>query len=193
MVKLGFKHLSRVPDVVFQQSATECGLACVSMVSSSLGIYVSLEELRRYSELGRDGIPLKGITDLLEDLQISYNVFNCEVADLFKDSNIGIYIAHWNFTHWIIIEGASSRGVRIVDPQSGRRWVSIEDFSRFFTGVVISFKKSKKRKTTNILSSIKISCERFWILCKEPVLANKRSIGLAILGGLCKTPDLNLR
>jgi ATP-binding cassette, subfamily B, bacterial len=48
-------------------------------------------------------------------------------------------ILHWEFAHFVVFERCRKDGVEIVDPACGRRWVPMEQFSRSFTGVALTF------------------------------------------------------
>jgi ABC-type bacteriocin/lantibiotic exporter with double-glycine peptidase domain len=61
-------------------------------------------------------------------------------------------ILHWETNHFVLLERLETRGVVIVDPASGRRRVSLADFDKAFTGVVLlmrpgpSFRRQRRRR-----------------------------------------------
>ncbi|HEU5377251.1 MAG TPA: peptidase domain-containing ABC transporter, partial [Ktedonobacteraceae bacterium] len=46
-------------------------------------------------------------------------------------------IVHWEFNHFLVVEHWSTRIVGVVDPSSGRRRISAQEFENSFTGVVL--------------------------------------------------------
>ncbi|WP_243118539.1 peptidase domain-containing ABC transporter [Actinomyces wuliandei] len=128
----------RVPFVRFQQSETDCGLACVSMLLASFGRGVSMEALREMVSWGRDGTSVAAITELFDKLAVHYVVEQIDDISYFSGSEFrGPCIVYWRFSHWVVVEGASRRGFAVVDPQRGRYMVSVEEYSRSFTGILI--------------------------------------------------------
>ncbi|MBW3069710.1 ATP-binding cassette domain-containing protein [Actinomyces sp. 594] len=128
----------RVPFVRFQQSETDCGIACVSMLLASFGRRASMENLRDMVSWGRDGTSVAAITELLEGLGVRYAVESVDDIGYFRrDDFEGPCMVHWRFSHWVVVEGAGRKGFSVVDPQRGRYMVSPEEYSSSFTGILI--------------------------------------------------------
>ncbi|MFI4987170.1 MAG: NHLP family bacteriocin export ABC transporter peptidase/permease/ATPase subunit, partial [Alphaproteobacteria bacterium] len=48
-------------------------------------------------------------------------------------------IIHWNFNHFVVLEGLSAEHAYLNDPAVGRRRVDLAEFNGAFTGVVLAF------------------------------------------------------
>jgi ABC-type bacteriocin/lantibiotic exporter with double-glycine peptidase domain len=124
---------------VQQLEVTDCGPACLAMVLGHLGRDVGLDEVREAAGgSGRDGVDAAAIVRAAEWFGLSARgIALLNVGDL-KYLPPGS-ILHWEFTHFVVFERLTRRGVEIVDPAGGPRVVPIEQFGKLFTGVVLVF------------------------------------------------------
>ncbi|MBW7455861.1 NHLP family bacteriocin export ABC transporter peptidase/permease/ATPase subunit, partial [Paenibacillus sepulcri] len=71
----------------------------------------------------------------------------------------GPMIIHWNFNHFLVLEGFKENRVFLNDPVSGPRVVTYEEFDKSYTGIVLSFEPSPEYKRhgekTGIAGSLK--------------------------------------
>jgi len=131
----------RVP-FVSQHANTECGLACMAMVLSALGRRTTLMEMRKLCPPGRDGTSVGSLIRLAETFGVKAKALATHEADLSRCSFP--LIAHWRLNHWIVIESATATQITAVDPKLGRRIIHQEEWSEYFSGVVIAFKPSEE-------------------------------------------------
>lgn len=129
-------HRPRVPEIT-QMSAVECGLACLAMVLSYHGRQTSIAELRAQSGLGRDGLTALSIVKIARNYNLRVRAISLQHND-FRSVSLPA-IVHWEFNHFIVVERWSSKGVLVVDPATGRRRLTPQQFDEGFTGVVITF------------------------------------------------------
>jgi ABC-type bacteriocin/lantibiotic exporter with double-glycine peptidase domain len=123
--------------VLRQLSAVECGAACLAMVLSYHGRATSVAECRAKCGPGRGGLTAKAIAEAAREYGLRVRAYSLEPEN-FHHLTLPV-IAHWNFNHFIVVDGWSRDAVAIVDPASGRRTLSRAEFDEGFTGVVLTF------------------------------------------------------
>src|SRR5262245_56852982 len=128
----GTNRSSEIPFIQ-QLSPTECGGACLAMVLAYYGKHVPLAEIRELTDLNRDGVDSLTLLKTARWFGLQGRGVKLDLDALpFVERGT---ILHWEFSHFVVFDRLRRRGIEIVDPACGRRFVSLEQFSRSFTGV----------------------------------------------------------
>ncbi|MGN0990852.1 MAG: NHLP family bacteriocin export ABC transporter peptidase/permease/ATPase subunit [Candidatus Ventricola sp.] len=139
------RRYARTPSV-FQMEMTECGAASLCMVLASFGCHVPLEKMRVETGVSRDGCNMRGIKRAAEAYGLEAHGRRCELNQLRK---VDVpCIIHWNFCHFVVLEGFRGKHAFINDPAVGRRKLTIQELDEGFTGVVMTFRKTDRFKTS---------------------------------------------
>ncbi len=133
--RLTRKRIRRAPTIL-QMEAAECGAACLGMVLAYYGAWVPLEQLRIECGVSRDGSKASNIVRAAKRLGLSAKGFRQELSAL--GSATTPCIIHWNFNHFVVLEGIKGKFAYINDPAFGRRRIDIDELDRSFTGVVLT-------------------------------------------------------
>ena len=142
----------RVP-VIMQMEALECGAASLAMVMAYYGKWVPLEQVRLDCGVSRDGSNARNMLVAARSYGFEAQGFRCETAAL-RDGIELPCIIHWNFNHFVVLDGFRGNYAWINDPARGEVKVPLEEFDRAFTGVCLQivpgedFEPSGKRKST---------------------------------------------
>lgn len=133
-------HL-RTPTIL-QLDAAECGAASLAMVLGYYGRHVPLDELRVLCGVSRDGSKASNIVRAGRHLGLDGKGLKAEPEHL-KDQRFPL-IAFVNFNHFLVVEWIDDKQVSINDPANGRRRETFEEFSKAFTGVILTFEPNSE-------------------------------------------------
>ena len=128
---------ARVPQIL-QLEAVECGAASLVMVLAYFGRWVTLEQARIDCGVSRDGSKASNILTAARRYGMVAKGYRKEV-DTLVDLPMPL-IVHWNFNHFLVLEGIDGDRVFLTDPAAGSRVVDLAEFGEAFTGVAISLR-----------------------------------------------------
>ena len=147
-----------VTTSVIQMEAVECGAASLKMILGYYGKHISLEKLREECGVNRDGSKAINIIKAARKFDLEPEGYKVEEIKELKDVEFPAII-HWNFNHFLVLEGFKKGVFYLNDPALGHRKVSYEDFNAAFTGVILTFKKTenfkKSGKKSNLINALK--------------------------------------
>lgn len=153
--RLSFSFSSKIP-VVLQTEATECGLACLTMLANYHGYSSDLATLRQRFPISAKGSTLTYLIQIAQQLNFVTRPLKLELEDitLLKMP----CILHWDFNHFVVLEHVKKGRVIILDPAFGRRKLSMTEFSKHFTGVALevwpnlNFEQKEEKQHIQILN-----------------------------------------
>lgn len=134
---LGLKSIfqSNTLPVYRQSEVSECGLACLAMISSYYGNKVNMAEMRAKFNVGINGCTSKMLVDYASYINLSSRVIKVSLEDLKKLRSPSIL--HWDFNHFVVLKSIDKRKAVLHDPKVGKISIGIKELSRHYTGVAI--------------------------------------------------------
>ena len=133
---------AKVP-VVMQMEALECGAACLAMVMAYYGKWVPLEQVRYDCGVSRDGSNAKNVLVAARNYGFDAQGFRCEISSLKENMDLPCII-HWNFNHFVVLDGFRGNYAYLNDPARGEVKVSMEEFDQAFTGICLQIKPGEE-------------------------------------------------
>ena len=133
---------AKVP-VIMQLEALECGAACLAMVMAYYNKWIPLEQVRLDCGVSRDGSKARNILLAARSYGFVAEGYRAEL-DALKRKVAYPCIIHWNFNHFVVLDGFKGNSAVINDPARGVVRVSIEEFDESFTGVVIQIRPGEE-------------------------------------------------
>ncbi|MDD2189731.1 MAG: NHLP family bacteriocin export ABC transporter peptidase/permease/ATPase subunit [Eubacteriales bacterium] len=135
-------------STILQMEATECGAASLAMILARYKAFVPLEQLRSDCGINRDGSKASNIIKAARNYGLDAKGYRMEPEGL-KTVKMPC-ILHWNFNHFIVLEGFKNGKVYINDPASGKKVISEEQLDMSFTGVVLTFEPGPEFKAVGV-------------------------------------------
>lgn len=133
--------VKKVP-VILQMEALECGAASLAMILAFYKKFVPLEKLRIDCNVSRDGSNAKYILIAARHHGLEAKGYRYSVEKL-KECTEFPMIIHWNFNHFVVLDGFKKDKAVINDPASGTIEVPMDVFDKSFTGIALIFRPSK--------------------------------------------------
>ncbi|MBD6618886.1 ATP-binding cassette domain-containing protein [Komarekiella sp. 'clone 1'] len=135
-----------------QQSASDCGVACLVMISRYWGKQFSINRLRDLANVNRDGASLRGLSAAAESIGFTTRPIKASLDQLAKQKLPAI--VHWEGKHYIVVHEISQKKVVVADPAIGQRTLSHAEFKANWTGYTlllqptVLFKDAQETTTT---------------------------------------------
>ena len=135
----------RAVPTVLQMEKTECGAACLAMVLAHYGRWIPLEELRVRCGVSRDGTRALSITRAAKALGMVTRGARLR-SERIPEARFPM-IVHWNFNHFVVLEGFRGNRAYINDPAEGPRTLTREEFDDNYTNTCLLFRPGPEFRT----------------------------------------------
>ena len=135
------KGVVKVP-VVMQMEALECGAASLAMILAYYGKWIPLEQIREDCGVSRDGSTAKNILLAARAHGLSAKAYRYNPERLREMGRFPM-IVHWEFNHFIVLDGFKGDKVYVNDPARGTVVMSYEQFDEGYTGICLMFEPTE--------------------------------------------------
>ena len=147
------RKVAKVP-VILQLEALECGAASLAMVMAYYNKWIPLEQVRVDCGVSRDGSNAKNILIAARNYGMTAKGYRYEPSSLREKGKFPCII-HWNFNHFVVLDGFKKNKAVINDPARGVVEITMEEFDKAFTGICIMLEPSESFVADGKKKSIK--------------------------------------
>lgn len=174
-----------------QHDQRDCAAACLHMIGKYYGFSQQLTKYREMTKTDKNGASIYGIIDAAQKIGLQGEALNGSIEDLLKgieSKEISLpLIAHIvtenNLQHFVVVSGYKDGCFIIHDPSKGKIKAKKEQFSDFWTGYIVTLKKTKefkknKHSSQGLLRFFKLLGAQY----KKIVISIILSIAISIVG-----------
>lgn len=129
----------KVPQII-QNESCECGAASLGMILGFYGRYESIIRLREACKVSKDGCSVFDLVSAADGYGLEAEAYQVDAG--LKGGTFPC-IGFWKGYHFIVIEGISEKYVYVCDPATGHKELGRSEFERFFSRVIITFRKKE--------------------------------------------------
>ncbi|GAX34009.1 peptidase domain-containing ABC transporter [Nodularia sp. NIES-3585] len=149
-----WQRLSKRYPFYAQQSAADCGSACLVMIGKYWGKHFSVNRLRDMTNVNRSGASLRALATVGENLGFATRPVKA-TFDKFAEQSLPA-IAHWEGNHFIVVYQITKKRVIVGDPAIGQRSLTRSQFNAGWTGYALLL------QPTELLKQAKNEKTNFW-------------------------------
>lgn len=123
-----------VPFIRQQQPGGD-GLACIAMIFAFHGVAIDLDRLVKGYFQFSQGIGLRDIIAILEELDLVVRALQCPAREL---HNLQMpCILHWDMKQFVVLKDIQEYRFTVVDPASKKLTLSLDEFEQHFGEIVL--------------------------------------------------------
>lgn len=169
-----WQHLIRRYPFYGQQSAADCGAACLVMIGRYWGKQFSVNRLRDIANVDRNGASLRGLAAAAESIGFSTRPIKANLKSLARQNLPAI--AHWQGKHYVVVYQVTGDRVIIADPALGQRSLTHAAFNESWTGYTLlvqptALLKEAEESDTNLWRFFEL-LKPHWMVLLEVVVAS---------------------
>lgn len=143
--------------LVIQMQQTECGLCALQMILNYYDVNVALNDLNNLTEVGRDGLSVKTVKQILRTYNMDSSTTNIHFSKSKETKKLLPFIAMEKKGHYVVVSKLKTSGAIIYDPAVGKRFISYNELrEKYYSSAITAqpgenFIKVPRRKRQSIL------------------------------------------
>lgn len=144
--------------LINQHDEKDCGAASLSMILEAHGRKVSMPSVREAIQVDQHGASICGLMEGAEQNGLNAQPFRLDADDLWdnlKDGSLPVpailrVVSHGIFEHYVVVDKLYGDRLHLLDPDVGKRLVTLQEFREIFLGQVITFSEGNTFQRDNL-------------------------------------------
>ncbi|MEM9925663.1 MAG: peptidase domain-containing ABC transporter [Cyanobacteria bacterium P01_D01_bin.50] len=162
-----WERLSKQYPFYAQQSASDCGCACLVMIARHWGKRLAVNRVRDIANVNRSGASLRSLAAASESIGFASKPVKASFDKLRQQSLPAI--VHWEGKHYIVVYEINKKHVIVCDPAIGQRSISHGEFKEKWTGYALLLQptlglKEAKEEVTGVWRFYELVKPHSWVL-----------------------------
>ena len=144
--KPGWRRFLRAYPFIQQHDETDCGAACLAMITKFYGVPVGVARLRDLANTDQDGASMWSLAQAAETLGFHARGVQLSFEALAEINTPAIIL--WEGFHYVVVYEAKDGRIVIGDPGIGIRKVAVDEFRRKWSGRALELTPTERLKGT---------------------------------------------
>lgn len=151
--KLNFSLRKKIP-VILQSEASECGIACLTMISSFYGLNIDLFNFRQRYGSPAQGVTLLSLSKTADRAGLKSRALSLDINEL---NQLKLpCIIHWGMNHYVVLTKVRKSSFIVHDPALGKRIIGMQEMSNYFTGIALELWPDQNFQQEEVKSRLRL-------------------------------------
>lgn len=152
--KLNFSFRKSTP-VILQSEVSECGIACLAMISGYYGLNIDLFNFRERFGSPSQGVSLLSLSHTADRAGLKNRALSLDLDEIHQLKLP--CVIHWGMNHYVVLTKVRRSSFVVHDPALGKRIIGIQEMSNNFTGIAMelwpdqNFQQEKAKSRLRLL------------------------------------------
>ncbi|KGB02683.1 ABC transporter family protein [Enterobacteriaceae bacterium ATCC 29904] len=152
--KLNFSFRKSTP-VILQSEVSECGIACLAMISGYYGLNIDLFNFRERFGSPSQGVSLLSLSHTADRAGLKNRALSLDLDEIHQLKLP--CVIHWGMNHYVVLTKVRKSSFVVHDPALGKRIIGIQEMSNHFTGIAMelwpdqNFQQEKAKSRLRLL------------------------------------------
>lgn len=152
--KLNFSFRKSTP-VILQSEVSECGIACLAMISGYYGLNIDLFNFRERFGSPSQGVSLLSLSHTADRAGLKNRALSLDLDEIHQLKLP--CVIHWGMNHYVVLTKVRKSSFVVHDPALGKRIIGIQEMSNNFTGIAMelwpdqNFQQEKAKSRLRLL------------------------------------------